>query len=701
VTDELEQQLRAMLQRRVADLPDSYDVAPASLARARRRRATKLGALATALVVVVAGTVAGVANAVDRSDGAHYVSAGGEERVTVPTVACPVGYDGAPGTPHPAPSTAPREVTVTGADALVSYAATTDDRYVVLGPKGWSCNTMFSTDEPDGMALSPEPPLDNPIPGAITVMNDFLWHRGAGSTLACAASDDRSVTQYVEQHFPEARPCPRSGRTITRVDEHTETFVDDDGTRGASWIVVPSGSDDGEVSVLTCQPTAGLTGAQCDTIVADFVARLTRSSPPVTTVPETSGPTVPRTHVETTICPTAYHAVNSNPLPAPSTAPRGIAAGDATFVPLLWSYAAAPPEKFVVLGPRKGTCVLEIAADGSARMTVTSPLQRASRRDGQITVEDDWLWHGRVGTSLACSVFDDASVAQLAAQFGAEPCPRAGRTVTRLDSQTATFVDLDGKRGTARMVLPSAKGDDGRITVLTCRPSEEVTAEMCDTIVADWAARVRDQSAAPASTVPRFGCADSGTEGQYPPGTFATPGAGDRTLYPGLASFSSDVDGAAVNAVLGPRSWTCRLEDPDTKPTITVFDPARGSGPDGRSAPILLDVHLLWGNRPDAVAACAVFDDPAIEAYVAPRFAIRCPETSGFAVTRVGSHAARFIGPDGTLGAAWYRLPSSDDADDGRLFVLTCRPTAGLSREQCDTITADYAARTEAWVEPR
>jgi hypothetical protein len=56
-------------------------------------------------------------------------------------------------------------------------------------------------------------------------------------------------------------------------------FVDADGARGAGWMVLPSapGTEDGLLSVLTCRPTDGLTTADCETIVADYVARLDRT----------------------------------------------------------------------------------------------------------------------------------------------------------------------------------------------------------------------------------------------------------------------------------------------------------------------------------------------------------------------------------------------------------------------------------------
>ena len=44
------------------------------------------------------------------------------------------------------------------------------------------------------------------------------------------------------------------------------------------------GGSDGEISVLTCRPTDGLTAADCDTIIADYVARVD-ATPPDPTAP--------------------------------------------------------------------------------------------------------------------------------------------------------------------------------------------------------------------------------------------------------------------------------------------------------------------------------------------------------------------------------------------------------------------------------
>src|SRR5690349_8325264 len=111
MTDDLEQRLARMLRDRVAEMPSSHEVRRATVARVRRRRAVKFGAFATAVVVVVAGTAAAVAQAAH--NGADHVSTAEPTTVPqagsiVPTVACPVTYAVTPGQSLPTPSTAPR-----------------------------------------------------------------------------------------------------------------------------------------------------------------------------------------------------------------------------------------------------------------------------------------------------------------------------------------------------------------------------------------------------------------------------------------------------------------------------------------------------------------------------------------------------------------------------------------------------------------
>jgi hypothetical protein len=164
---------------------------------------------------------------------------------------------------------------------LRAFAAATDPRYAVLGPEAWACHSQFSENGNDLMAVYDpatqfEKTYDALLRAPIAIDNDRLWH-GAAVT-ACSVFDDPAVVQNVTRLSPHDLPCPRAGRTVTRLSAQVSTFVDVDGARGVGWIKLPSPQGaDGFVSVLTCRPTAGLTAADCDTIVADFATRL-RSS---------------------------------------------------------------------------------------------------------------------------------------------------------------------------------------------------------------------------------------------------------------------------------------------------------------------------------------------------------------------------------------------------------------------------------------
>jgi hypothetical protein len=179
----------------------------------------------------------------------------------------------------PPPSTAPRAPGVgsgAGLEQLVSFAATTDQRYVVLGPRAWSCHASFYEDGRRSLVLF-DPTIAATAPAEahapVAIDNDWLWHGSPAS--ACSVFDDPAIVQKVTQQNARDLPCPRAGRTVARVDAHVSTFVDADGARGVGWIVLPSAQGgDGSVTVLTCRPTAGLTTADCDMIVADFAARM-------------------------------------------------------------------------------------------------------------------------------------------------------------------------------------------------------------------------------------------------------------------------------------------------------------------------------------------------------------------------------------------------------------------------------------------
>jgi hypothetical protein len=191
---------------------------------------------------------------------------------TVPTTACPVSYALTQYQPLPSPTTAPRAVTIPGADAFVSYAATTDDRYVVLGPKGWHCSAAVGADGDNGMDVTP-----NSTPGAssaaISIINDYLWHGFVGVGEACNVFTSPELASQASGGPPCTIP---PGRTVTPVDAHVSTFRDADGARGVGWVDYPSTptADDGKLSILTCRPTEGLSADDCDAIIADYVARV-------------------------------------------------------------------------------------------------------------------------------------------------------------------------------------------------------------------------------------------------------------------------------------------------------------------------------------------------------------------------------------------------------------------------------------------
>jgi hypothetical protein len=290
-------------------------------------------------------------------------------------------------------------------------------------------------------------------------------------------SDDPAVAAYIAANFPQQGPCPGADRTLTRVDEHTTKFVQADGTRGAAWIVLPSSSnaDDGKVSRLTCQPTTGLSAADCDVIVADWIARMRATNPTNANPPTTTTTIVPAGSVPWAGCTGSFAAgVEITPRP-----PR---AGDpALYVGLGFYLGDVDGDpRFTVLAPRGWRCRYQ---DQRLPILVFDSTHGTAPEGAPIVIDSDW--------QTACSVFEDQAVAQYVADhsLGTLPCRRAGRTVTPVNAHVATFVDADGTRGVAWAVLPSLPIDSGAVSVLTCRPTAGLTAAQCDTIVADYAAR--------------------------------------------------------------------------------------------------------------------------------------------------------------------------------------------------------------------
>jgi hypothetical protein len=330
-----------------------------------------------------------------------------------------------------------------------------------------------------------------------------------------------------------------------------------------------------------------------------------------------------------------------------------------------------------------------------------------------IALENE-VWEGPAGARLLCSVFDDAAAVEFARRNYPDSCltaPAPGRTVTRVSGNFATFVDANGDRGAGWMIPPSPETQEpGRIAVLTCRPAAELTVATCDAIVADYARWLNDGSPPPASTttattkpatVTTIACPiNYAVVGQTvaPPSTEPrVPAGGDSARFSHLASYAVTDDPRYV--ALGPAAWSCQgLMAADGDNGMVVYKaPASGAVPDIFSAPIAIENDFLWHGGIGSGAACSVFDDPAVVQYMTANFPqeMPCPR-AGRTVTRIDSHASRFVDADGARGAGWIVLPSSQAADDGRISVLTCRPTDGLTTADCDTIIADWIARNDA-----
>jgi hypothetical protein len=504
--DDFERELRAMLNDRVAASPEAFDAPPVLLQRARRRRSTKLTAL-TASVVVVIGGAAGAITQIAGDNGPRRVITTApttEPRPSVPTVICEEDrVDNIFGTRVLPPNT-PR-VPTAGDPAqiskLASFAAEDVPWLIALGPASWTCHWPLDGGTIvifDGTTTSGRVPTVDEAP--IAVDTGTLVDDPPGARLACSVFDDQAVMEHVNRD--DAGDCVHDrtpSRTVTRVDEHVATFVDSDGSRGVGWMLLPTSESapGGFVTVLTCRPTVGLTADECDTIIADFIARNDAEHARQTTTTATPSPTTTSspTRVATVACPISY-AVVGQAVEPPSTEPRVPAGGDSALFSHLASYAVTDNPRYVALGPSGWSCEGQMAADGDNAIVVYQTAGPGGAAPdiftAPIAIENDFLWHGGVGSGAACSVFDDPAVVQyMTANFPQElPCPRAGRTVTRIDSHASTFVDADGARGMGWIMLPSSQAaDDGRISVLTCRPTDGLTTADCDTIIADWIAR--------------------------------------------------------------------------------------------------------------------------------------------------------------------------------------------------------------------
>jgi hypothetical protein len=321
VTDEIERNVRAMLQQRAAEMPPQQ-MAAGLAGRVARRRTTKLALAGVGAVVVVALVAAGVAAATG-SDNKHQrvitsvptsVSPPTTTRatstttprttpaVTVAGVGCPTSSVTAP-FDVPAPTVGTRQVAI--ADAAVanrvrSYvgprAGFATDAHalepdVVLGPAGWSCRVYRSNGGGAVMYVFPPSVQGSFGPGdsswttseqyagtEVRVETALLSH-GPDISLACAAfAGDPLVDrwQLVSAPAVSSETCAApAGRVLTRLGPGVIAFVDADGTRGVGVMRVRASTErlpDADYGIVTCKLT-GADASLCDAIIADYTAR--------------------------------------------------------------------------------------------------------------------------------------------------------------------------------------------------------------------------------------------------------------------------------------------------------------------------------------------------------------------------------------------------------------------------------------------
>ena len=422
-----------------------------------------------------------------------------------------------------------------------------------------------------------------------------------------------------------------------------------------------------------------------------------------------------RPSVGTVICqPDNNHNYPGTWVP-PAAMPRVPTAGDPSLFPKLASFAAENVPWLTALGPKSWSCHWPL--DGGT-IVIFDPAATAGTvptiAEAPIAVDNGSLFGDPQGAQLACSVFDDPLFRQ-----PTDSCPSSYRTVTRLDGHVATFVDADGARGVGWLEMPSSdRSSDGHISVLTCRPTEGLTADECDSIIADFIERNNAEYARTTTTattatttttttttlpatVATIACpisyAFTNHTIEHPSTAPRVPTAGDPALFSRFASFAATDDPRFIT--LGPASWLCQglmAADGDNGMVIYPTLTPSGAVPDIFTAPIAIENDFLWHGGVGSGTACSVFDDPAVVQYMTANFPqeMPCPR-AGRTVTRVDSHASRFVDANGARGAGWIVLPSSQAADDGRISVLTCRPTDSLSAADCDSIIADWLARND------
>jgi hypothetical protein len=320
MTDELEREVRAMLQSRAGEMPTEFPAPPRLAARVARRRAAKLALVGTGVAVLIAVAAAGVAAATKPDDKNPRVITSSVPTTVEPptTVATPLTRKTTPSTPPtvaiagvgcPTSSvTAPFDLAAPAVGTRAIYGVepavvarvrsyvgpragfATDSAAlepdVVLGPKDWSCRVYRSNG--GGAVMYVFPPSAKSSFGAadswatsekysgaeVRVVTAVLGH-DPDASLACAVFASHPLVKRWMTTSNIATSCAvPAGRVVTRLAAGVYAFVDADGTRGVGVMRVRTTTPqlDGDYGIVTCRLT-GADASLCDAIIADYSTR--------------------------------------------------------------------------------------------------------------------------------------------------------------------------------------------------------------------------------------------------------------------------------------------------------------------------------------------------------------------------------------------------------------------------------------------
>ena len=247
---------------------------------------------------------------------------------------------------------------------------------------------------------------------------------------------------------------------------------------------------------------------------------------------------------------------------------------------------------------------------------------------------------------------------------------------------TATVAQIVGRQGSARLVTSPTEAPTTTLAPSTTSPPAVSTPSgrpSVDTVACPVTYTIARPPFPAPVTAPRV------------------PDAGDTAVLPRLESFAGTSDPRYV--VLGPNGWRCQMQvATDGDNALVVFPPPvqpAAPAPDLSTAPIAIENDYLWHGISGTARACTVTTEPAVGAE-AKQVSAPSAVPAGRELTPVDSHVTTFVDTNGDRGASWLSLPSSLDAVDGRISILTSAPIGSLTVADCDTIIADWLNRMDA-----